>query len=229
MKTFVLGDCHGALRALKQVLERSKFDYDNDRLICLGDTADGWTETAECFELLFKIKNLVYVMGNHDFWCKEYLIKGKQPDIWTRQGGQNTIASYLKNPKLMKKHGEFLKKVPYYFIDEKNRVFVHGGVSQTGLPIEETDKMFLSWDRELWDNRHNLKKIKEFKEVYVGHTSIWGFSHFPLHIKNVTFMDTGAGWEGKLSLMNIDEESNFREFWQSDKVSDLYPEVGGRN
>ena len=32
-------------------------------------------------------------------------------------------------------------------------------------------------------------------------------------------MDTGAGYEGKLSIMNVDTE----DFWQSDKVSDLYP------
>ncbi len=42
MRTFVLGDVHGAARALKQVLERSSFDYSADRLVCLGDVADGW-------------------------------------------------------------------------------------------------------------------------------------------------------------------------------------------
>jgi len=36
-------------------------------------------------------------------------------------------------------------------------------------------------------------------------------------------MDTGAGWSGKLTIMDIDTN----EFWQSDVVKDLYPE-GGR-
>ena len=42
MKTFVMGDSHGAYKAFLQVMERSGFDYENDRLICLGDVSDGW-------------------------------------------------------------------------------------------------------------------------------------------------------------------------------------------
>jgi len=48
MKTFVIGDIHGAYKALIQCLKRSKFDYDRDRLICLGDVVDGYPETKEC-------------------------------------------------------------------------------------------------------------------------------------------------------------------------------------
>jgi serine/threonine protein phosphatase 1 len=37
-------------------------------------------------------------------------------------------------------------------------------------------------------------------------------------------MDTGAGWQGKLSMMNIDT----KEIFQSDPVPDLYPKYRGR-
>jgi len=225
MKTFVIGDIHGSFKGLKQCLKRSGFDYDKDKLICLGDTADGWTETFECFEELFKIKNLKYVRGNHDQWLKDWLKKGDRPDVWTLQGGKNTLESYLKeDPRDWKKHTEFLSKTPFYYIDEKNRCFVHGGVSQKHKPIDECDKMFLCWDRELWENRHNLKTIKEFEEVYVGHTSIWNISHYPQNFKNVWFLDTGGGWEGKVTIMDVDT----KEFFQSDRSSDLYQESKGR-
>jgi serine/threonine protein phosphatase 1 len=46
----------------------------------------------------------------------------------------------------------------------------------------------------------------------------------PLKYGNVWFMDTGGGWEGKLSMMNVDTE----EIFQSDLVLDLYPEERGR-
>ncbi len=49
-KTFVIGDMHGASRALRQCLERSAFDYATDRLICLGDICDGWPETEEAMQ-----------------------------------------------------------------------------------------------------------------------------------------------------------------------------------
>lgn len=32
-----MGDIHGAYKALQQCLERSKFNYENDKLIQLGD------------------------------------------------------------------------------------------------------------------------------------------------------------------------------------------------
>jgi serine/threonine protein phosphatase 1 len=40
----------------------------------------------------------------------------------------------------------------------------------------------------------------------------------------VWFMDTGAGWSGKLSMMNIDT----KEIFMSDPVPELYPGVKGR-
>lgn len=47
-RRLVLGDIHGAHKALIQVLERSKFDYENDLLIIIGDVCDGWPETRKC-------------------------------------------------------------------------------------------------------------------------------------------------------------------------------------
>jgi serine/threonine protein phosphatase 1 len=225
-RTLVLGDVHGGLKALKQVLERSNFDYENDKLICLGDFADGWTDTAECFEEIFKIKHLMYTRGNHDQWLKDWLKYGKRPDVWLYQGGENTVSSYHRNPESWKKkHFAFLKAMPIYYIDEENRLFLHGGCSQSGLHPKDTDKMFLMWDRDLWHNRHNLPPLP-FKEVYVGHTSTWRLSDVPVNKSNVWFMDQGGGWEGKLSLMDVDT----KEFWQSDVVAHLYrDETVGRN
>jgi serine/threonine protein phosphatase 1 len=40
----------------------------------------------------------------------------------------------------------------------------------------------------------------------------------------VWYLDQGGGFEGKLSLMDIDTH----EFWQSDKVVNLYPGFHGR-
>jgi len=223
MKTFVIGDIHGAHKALVQVLERANFDYNNDILISLGDVADGWTEIAECFEELFKIKNLIFVRGNHDQWLKDWLIKGKEPNVWTMQGGQNTILSYEKHPELKEKHKEFLKNSKFYYLDDHCRLFVHGGIDPK-ISLEEQDKMIMMWDRELWNNRLNHSVIEPYKEIYVGHTTVYRFSHKPITYGNVTFMDTGAGWEGVLSVMDI----NSKKVFQSDIVADFYPRGSGR-
>jgi len=35
MRTFVLGDIHGAYKALKQCFQKAEFDHETDQLICL--------------------------------------------------------------------------------------------------------------------------------------------------------------------------------------------------
>jgi serine/threonine protein phosphatase 1 len=131
-------------------------------------------------------------------------------------------------PEIGKRHLEFLKKTPCYYLDESNRLFVHGGVDLS-KKIEDNTKMYLMWDRDLWDQRHRSdmirRAIQRYREIFVGHTSIYQFSHLPIKYGNIRFMDTGGGWEGKLSLMNI----NTKEVFQSDVVKELYPEARGRN
>ena len=229
MRTFVLGDSHGGFKAFQQVMERSGFDYENDRLICLGDVSDGWPEVPELIEEIMKIKNLVMVMGNHDQWLLEWLEFGRNPIIWSEQGGKATLEAYVnRRPELMIPHREFLKKIPYYHLDEHNRLFVHGGVFKH-KKLEEHTPEELMWTRGLWYDRNNSEQkrimMSRYSEVYVGHTTIWDSSKKPIHYSNVWFMDTGGGWEGVLSLMDIDS----KEVFQSDVVDDLYPGFHGRN
>src|ERR1700733_8341028 len=95
MSTFVMGDIHGAKRALKQCLERSGFDPVQDTLIQLGDVADGFEEVYECVETLLQLPNLIAIKGNHDEWFLEFIETGYHPTAWT-QGGAATAVSYLR-------------------------------------------------------------------------------------------------------------------------------------
>ena len=81
MRTLVIGDIHGALRALVQVLERADIQAD-DYLIFLGDYADGWSETPEVMDFLIgyqKKQRCLFLRGNHDALCREFLL-GKEMD-----------------------------------------------------------------------------------------------------------------------------------------------------
>ena len=224
MRTFVLGDLHGGYKALMQVLERSGFDYEKDRLISLGDIADGWTEVVECFEEFFKMKHFVMVRGNHDQWLKNYLQKGEKPDVWTMQGGLNTLKAYESVGETTRnRHLGFLKTTKHYFVDEKNRLYVHGGFIN-GVPIEEQDKMDLMWSRRFREQPQLCEEVTDYAEVFIGHRTIWRISPVPFKVGRVTFMDTGGGWEGKLSMMNVDSKT----VYQSDLVAELYPNVRPR-
>ena len=94
MKTFVIGDIHGTHKALVQCLKRSGFDRARDRLIVLGDVCDGYPDVKQCFDELLKVKNLDLILGNHDFWAREWATRGIKEDVWLTQGGDNTVASY---------------------------------------------------------------------------------------------------------------------------------------
>lgn len=216
MKTFVIGDIHGAFKALKICLEKSNFDYDLDLLICLGDIGDRSPDVIECIDEILKIKNLIYIRGNHDQWLLDWFSGKNAESMWLCQGGQVTMDAYVRNESKIDEHREFLKKSKLYFIDDENRIFVHGGFNPK-IPIEENEKDDFLWDRT-FVGRKNLCNIKEYKEVFVGHTNIWSISEVPMRYTNIWFMDTGAGGNGKLSMMNIET----KEIWQSDRIKDLY-------
>ena len=52
-KTVVIGDIHGGLRALQQVLEKGKITK-TDLLIFLGDYVDGWSESPQVLDFLIE-------------------------------------------------------------------------------------------------------------------------------------------------------------------------------
>ena len=228
-KTYCIGDIHGSYKGLIQALERCNFDKHSDRLICIGDVADGWPEVSECIEELLSIKHLIPILGNHDFWLKNYLEFGYQPEIWLKQGGQASFDNYIKNNILKIKHlEEYFSKCIFYYIDENHNAYVHGGyASIRGLGSDSPDTYM--WDRSLWEKaksaapgRKFLKMTKMYNNVFIGHTSIGNTT--PQKKCNVWNLDTGGGWEGKITIMNVENE----EFWQSDKCSSLYPGTAGR-
>jgi len=226
MKTFVLGDIHGGYKALLQCFERSGFDSASDLLVFLGDAVDGWSQSPECVEELMQVENLVYLMGNHDLWTMAWLAYGQKPDMWLMQGGSATIEAY-ENEKWVARqaeHLEFLRHGKFYYRDRENRLFVHGGITP-GVPLKEQDDSTFVWDRHLFDS---IDGLPEYSEVYVGHTpTIVASTTEPINYggdDNVWRVDTGAGWNGKLTIMDVET----KQFWQSDIVQDLYPGEEGR-
>ncbi|MBP9853774.1 MAG: metallophosphoesterase [Candidatus Omnitrophica bacterium] len=226
MKTYVMGDIHGNYKALCQCLERSQFDYTVDRLIVLGDVSDGFPQVRECINELLKIKHLNYIMGNHDEWVLRWATEGYKDMIWLQQGGMNTMISY-DHKSMPQAHIDFLKNA-HYFLEENGRVFIHAGINLK-LSMDRQDKEVLVWDRNLMNEayiKHQLDPLYRFgpyREIYIGHTPTQVFQSLkPLHMCNVWAMDTGAGWTGKLTIMDVDS----KKFWQSDLATDLYKENG---
>jgi serine/threonine protein phosphatase 1 len=237
-RTFAIGDIHGALKALEQVIAAIDVQPD-DRLIFLGDYVDGWSQSAEVIEYLRvfgKKHHCIFLRGNHDTWCASWL-KGDLPDFeWLFHGGKSTIKSYdAVPPKQRTQHAVFFNRLRNYYIDEQDRLFVHAGFSSVQGPAKEPYESNFYWDRSLWENALAAKKksvkkypkqLSLFKEIYIGHTPTVNYDVFtPMQACNVWNVDTGAAFDGKLTAINVDT----KEFLQSDTVQQLYPNEKGRN
>ncbi|NPA36959.1 MAG: serine/threonine protein phosphatase [Chlorobi bacterium] len=220
MKTFVIGDIHGKVHALEECLVKSGFDKEIDRLICLGDVCDRGAYVKESIDMLLEIKKLEYILGNHDIWFLEWARDGKNDYYWIRFEGADTIESY-KGKKVPESHIELFDNAKLYLHEDK-KIFVHAGL-KPGVPLEQNTTEDLVMSRKLVKesmagfSNSRFKKLTPFDEVIVGHTPTQNYgSDKPLFTGEVRMLDTGAGWNHKLTIMNLET----KEFWQSDKTTD---------
>jgi serine/threonine protein phosphatase 1 len=227
-RTFVMGDIHGHYQAFKQCLERCSFNIEYDLLIQLGDVSDRHPETALVVEALLKITNLIAIRGNHDEWTRKWLATDEMATEWVTNGGKATIESYSKsrNEIDIDSHKNFFELTQQnYFIDDENRIFVHGGFTHPNGPEYDLVKSHCLWDRSLWNDVIIGKKLNRkptitngFKEIFIGHTpTLYLHQDQPMNAFNVWNLDTGIAFNGRLSIMDIET----KEFWQSDLVEDF--------
>lgn len=240
-RTIVIGDIHGALLALKDVLNQLKLTAE-DTLIFLGDYVDGWSDSFDVIEFLINLKKTnpcVFLRGNHDDLFLQYLKTNTYNEEWLKHGGQSTIDAYQnKSNEQIEKHIDFLENLKDFHLDNHNRLFVHAGFTNIkGVDYEYFSKMFY-WDRSLWELAVALDKnltpqdifyperLKIYKEIYIGHTPTTRLNTFkPLQFANVINIDTGAAFKGPLSAIEV----NTKELWQSKPAFEWYPNENGRN
>ena len=241
MRTLAIGDIHGGLKALIQLMERLDLTK-NDQLIFLGDYVDGWSDAAQVIQYLLelsKTNDCIFIKGNHDVWCEDWLRTGEGEPVWLMHGGQETVDSYESFSESDKKqHLYFFEDMQLYHIDELNRLFVHAGFTSMHGVERELHKENCYFDRTLWEmaltmdkriERHSElypNRLKHYHEIYIGHTPTINFKQDqPMNAINVWDVDTGAAFTGKLSAIDL----KTKQVFQSDAVMSFYPDEKGRN
>ena len=244
MKKFVIGDIHGGLKALLQVLKKINCDQ-NDTLIFLGDYVDGWSESPAVLDFLIELQKkqpCIFIRGNHDELLLDWLLGNNEnidEKLWFQHGGEATVLSYQNiNAETKEKHIQFLQSLQDYYLDDKNRLFIHAGFTNMKGVEHEFFKPLFYWDRTLWETAlaidNQLSKdaityplrLKIYNEIFIGHTPVTKIDEtIPVNKACVWNVDTGAAFKGKLTIMDVDT----KEFWQSDSLPELYPTEKGRN
>ena len=234
MRTLVIGDIHGAHAALLEVLERARVTPD-DLLIFLGDYADRGKHTPEVLDELIALQQthqVIYLRGNHDALCCDFLLEKPMSQLWRSHGGKATEEVYKNYSKEDKQpHIDFLQSLKNYILDGENRLFLHAGFTDQGGVEQEFFVENFYWDRTLWElalatpedldptDRYFPKRLSLYKEIYIGHTPTLRFgTDQPMMRHNVWNLDTGAGFNGRVTMMDIDTKI----FWQSDPIPSLY-------
>ena len=240
-KTYVIGDIHGGLRALKQVLDLVPKASDN-LYVFLGDYVDGWSEASETVDFLIDFSernNCILLRGNHDELIYNFLKDKNNNPMWLAHGGESSKKSYANlSEEDIERHLQFYEELQNYYIDSENRLYLHAGFTNLHGPSYEYFKHSVYWDRTLWEmvcsldpllsktNDHYPKRLLLFSEIYIGHSPVTRIGKtVPVNYANVWNIDTGAAFKGPLSIIEV----NSKEVWQSDPVWKLYPEEEGRN
>ncbi|TFG78965.1 MAG: serine/threonine protein phosphatase [Flavobacteriales bacterium] len=241
MRTLVIGDIHSGLRALEQVMARAGVST-RDQLIFLGDYVDGWSQAVETVDFLLGLQathNCIFIRGNHDELCHDWLFEGRDNPLWVQHGGQATMQSYAKaDGATIRSHITFYQSLKNYYLDTEKKLFLHAGFTNLhGVEHEYLEKTFY-WDRTLWELSLSLnpdlapvdirypRRLIHYDEIYIGHTPVTRIGKTtPQKAANVWNIDTGAAFKGPLSIIDVAT----KEVWQSDPVHLLYPGETGRN
>lgn len=235
-RTLAIGDIHGGLRALQQVLQRAAVTPE-DLLVFLGDYVDGWSESPQVIDFLMELRKThrcIFLRGNHDDMLLQWFSTGSEHPQWLRHGGRSTLLAYgTVSAEDKVRHENFLKNdlVDFYH-QENQRLFLHAGFTHVRGFQNEYFKPMLYWDRSLWecalaldpalpkDHPRYPARLKLYPEVFIGHTpTIHVGSKQPVQAACVWNLDTGAGFTGPLTMMDVET----KEYWQSDEVRTLYP------
>lgn len=176
-KTFVIGDIHGAFKALLELLDLIPYDPYVDDLVFVGDYVDGWPESWEvCQHINFlkqKVENMdgegvVHtLLGNHDDWILDVLNAVTEEEFedlnlirnryghWINQGGMATWKSFVGKSweDVIQLRDQFFRRLDWYHHDKKlNNLYVHAGWNKD-IGFEATvaeDAPALIWDRSIY-------------------------------------------------------------------------------
>jgi serine/threonine protein phosphatase 1 len=222
IRIYAIGDIHGRLDLLDQVLSRIGQDvaaHPTSRAIrvFLGDYIDRGPDSKGVLDRLITYSAShpsIFLIGNHEVCLCEFLKKPDTFPAWGRYGGLNTLLSYGLVPSIAAdlqeqeklanaldhalpfSHRKFLNSLRPYFICGEY-FFVHAGV-RPGICLTNQSEEDLLWIREDF-----LSCEEPFDKVIVhGHTPVLE----PEVWTNRINIDTGAYATGRLTCLVLDKD-----------------------
>ena len=204
-KIFVIGDIHGCLGMLKELINKIEWDPANDRLIFLGDYIDRGKNSKGVIDFILQLKkdssHIQCLIGNHEQMFLDYL-SGVDRQSSLLNGGLSTLKSYEEvrqssnEPLIPSSHLDFLSTL-LPMIELEQYYIVHAGF-RPHIKIKDQALNDMVWIREEFIySDYNFGKV-----VIFGHTPL----HSPLIMRNKIGIDTGAVFGNYLTCLELPQK-----------------------
>lgn len=199
-----IGDLHGCYSLLMNKLDSIGFEPDKDLLISVGDLIDRGRESVECMELL-QMPWFKAVRGNHEQMMLDSLSEHGDVTHWMYNGGEWFFRLEYDKEILAKVLIELVRKLPLIIevVDrEKKTVIAHADYPYNAYEFGKD----LAPELVIW-NRERISSAIDGIGGPISGADIFIFGHTPVHhpVKfwNLNYIDTGAVFNGNLTLIKI--------------------------
>jgi serine/threonine protein phosphatase 1 len=191
--TFAVGDIHGCLEPLREMLNRINACAHAGTVVFLGDYVDRGPDSKGVINLLMNGPGSgswqwICLMGNHEDMMLRAYGSDEEYIWWLENGGLETELSY--GGRVALSHLVWAGELPLMHVDH-HRIFVHAGVGPE-LPLDMQSPNDLLWLRV----PDNYSTDYWGKHLCHGHTPS---DRNPVTIGNRTNVDSGCVFGGPLS------------------------------
>lgn len=171
MALIAIGDVHGRLDALQELLDRLD-PGPSDQLVFIGDYIDRGPDSKGVIDRLLELEDevsCVFLRGNHEAMMLDYLREGAW-NLWRMNGGVETLDTYRVDGdvEIPEAHERFVDRTELYY-ETDEFFFVHAGL-KPDLTIDENLRRH-DEDVLLWERSHlSADELAWEKPVVCGHT-----------------------------------------------------------
>ena len=204
--TYAVGDIHGSLDMVKALIDACRQHAGGGALqfVFLGDYIDRGPDSAGVIRFMMRLQDelqdrLIALRGNHEAFVLGLLDGSVPREIWLRNGGVETLASYGARDaaELPRAHLDWMRSLRLSY-DDGRRFFAHAGVDPQ-QPLAAQAESVLLWIREPF-----LSHTGDFGRLIVhGHTP--QMTGAPDLRSNRLNIDTAAVFGGPLTAAVFDD------------------------
>ena len=221
-RVLAIGDVHGMYEKLIKLMDKIRFNPDEDLLIFLGDYIDRGPDPGRCLQYIFALQQqypdvVVCLMGYHEVMMSSYFMqkRGNYNNLivdyagsWLDNGGLETLKQLDEMDADTKEELlQWVMNLPVKY-QYQDYFFCHAGVDPD-VPLVVQNEFDMLWRRQQW-----WEQYKGEETLVVGHTPVQKVMKLtgkerrtpkPLFLANHVIMcDTGAYMSGgKLSCIDV--------------------------